>query len=113
MQTLPQLLPSAEMGTAQPERSVAKFTSTMHTFQFNTAEVQLLISALQSTCFQYGIDYSGGDTLQGMETDAMYDLSDTLSKAIQAEYERESNRSRIRFLEQKLANAEKSTAMPN
>lgn len=46
MQTLVQLLPSAEMGTAQQEIPVATL-NTLHTLQLTTEEVDVLYHALR------------------------------------------------------------------
>ena len=45
MRTLAQLLPSAEMGTAQQELPVAT-VNTMHTLQLTTEELRLLAHAM-------------------------------------------------------------------
>ena len=46
MQTLPQLLPPAEIGTAQQEIPVATL-NTLHTLQLTTEEVDVLYHALR------------------------------------------------------------------
>ena len=59
MQTLEQLLPPAEMGTAQQEIPVAKLETT-HTLQLTTEELSLLHTALKGYLLQYQSEEESG-----------------------------------------------------
>ena len=90
MQCPASVLPPAEIGTAQQQEfPVANVLSTLHTLQFTSEELHLLVKAVEDHYL------SPAEDNEGEINSALYDLRDALQKPIMADYQ-------VKWLERKV-----------